>query len=337
MYKYNSLLKRISDEYSIKKGRTEEESSWKARLIYSVIGKMALASLFDSVDTEEGNITSIIHMKNRVKSMLACYKDMYPEIGLVLPSDPDNFSDEIYNIFLHAGAIYHKPNRIVMAAKSEVQAGDIVFTRGYELEAVQMMSGLGSYILGEQTLPEESLNKMFQLESNPLNKVWENVVGSARWSEFQSEHNTEYLRNREPFSRGYWVDKPDKSGVVSLLRTGFTGTQLYYLYKIESGSLLASQLPQWQVENHNYRLLANAHLRKSGVLPPSTFKYDGDIVYLKFGYLPPPAELNLWKLYSWPKSMYSFPRDFNRVCTRKVFNVIMNLMQIKGYQFKEER
>lgn len=337
MHKYNNLLTRISDEYSIKKGSTEKESSWKARLIYSVIGKMALASLFDTMDTEEEDVTSIIHMKNRIKSVLVCYKDMYPELDLLLPSDSDSLSDEIYNIYIKAGAIYHKPNRIVMAAKSEVQAGDLVFTRGYELESVQMMSGLGTYILREQTLPEESLNKMFQLESNSLNEVWENVVGSAKWSEFQSEHNTEYLRNREPFSRGYWIDKPDKSGAVSLLRTGFTGTQLYYLYKVESGSLLASQLPQWQVEDYNYRLLANAHLRKEGVLPPSTFRYDGEIVCLKFGYLPAPPELNLWKLYSWPISMYSLPRDFNRVCTRKVFDVIMNLMKTKGYQFKEER
>lgn len=334
MDKYNGLLKRISDEYSIPRGKMETERSWKARIIYSAIGRIALASLFDD---DEEEITSIIHMKNRIKMLLASYKDMYPELEKDLPADQDKFSDEIYDIYLHTGIIYHKPNRIVMATKSEAHARDLVFTRGYELETRQMMSGLGTYFQERQTMADDSLIEMFQLDSNPLDKVWEAAVTNARWSEFQSELNTEYLRKRAPFTLGYWVDKPDKSGTVSLLRTGFTGTQLYYLYKVESGKLLASQLPQWQVEEYQYRLLANASLRKSGVLPPSTFRYDGDIVYFDFGYLPAPEEQYLWKLYSWPKYLYPSSREFNRVCTKKVFDAIRNVMQQKGYQFKEVR
>lgn len=334
MYKYNGLLKRISDEYSISRGKMEDVISWKTRLVYSAIGRMALASLFDRDEEETSSIT---HMKNRVMMLLSSYKDMYPELDKSLPEEPDKFSEEIYDIYLQAGVIYHQPNRIVIASKSEAHAGDIVFTRGYEFETRQMMSGLGTYLQEQQIMPEESLFEMFQLESNPMDKIWEVAIANARWSEFKAEFNTEYLRNKEPFTRGYWVDKPDNSGSVSLLRTGYKGAQLYYLYKVELGNLLASQLPQWQVEEYRYRLLANANLRKSGVLPLSTFKYDGDIVYLDFGYLPAPADQYLWKLYSWPKSLYRDSREFNRVCSRKVFDVIKNVMQHKGYQFKEVR
>ena len=61
MDKYNRLLIRIADEYFVWKGKTENITRWKVRLIYCVLGRMALASLWDM--DENGNV-SIIHMKN---------------------------------------------------------------------------------------------------------------------------------------------------------------------------------------------------------------------------------------------------------------------------------
>ena len=120
------------------------------------------------------------------------------------------------------------------------------------------------------------------------------------------------------------------------MRTGLKGSQLYYLYKLEDEKIMRSQLPQWQVENYNYRSLANACLYQKGVLPPCTYHCDGEVVYLNFGYLPPPAELYFWKLYTWPSSMVTIPSDFNRICTRTVFNIIKKIMQKQGYEFIEE-
>ena len=36
------------------------------------------------------------------------------------------------------------------------------------------------------------------------------------------------------------------------------GSQLYYLYRYVDSALEVSPLPQWQVENYNYRTLACA-------------------------------------------------------------------------------
>lgn len=95
-------------------------------------------------------------------------------------------------------------------------------------------------------------------------------------------------------------------------------------------------MPNWIVDNYQYRSLANACLYNAGVLPPITYRVDGDIVNFKFGYLPPPAELYLWKLYSWPTSVLDLPKDFNRVSTKCIFESIAELMKKQGYVFVEE-
>lgn len=333
MNKYNDLMLRISAEYSIVKGKTEEKDNWKSRIIYSVLGRMALSSLLDK--GEEDN-ASIVHMKKRIKVLEMHYRDMYPELIRRWPVDPEAISDEIYDIFLHTGMIYHEPNRILVAAKSEATVAGIRFTRGGDLETRQKVCGLGTYMMDSSGTDKGSLLDMFQMETMPLLQLWDTYVNRARWSTFKEVPGTEYLRMIPPFSRGYWVDKPERNGNVSLLRTGFKGAQLYYLYKMEEGRILASQLPQWLVEGYHYRLLANACLRSNCVLPPSVYKYDGDLVYLRFEYLPPPEEHYFWKLYTWPLSVSSVPGNFNRICLRQVFFAIRSVMQKQGYEFKEE-
>ena len=332
MNKYNNLLIQISDEYAIRRGKTEDQNKWKARLIYSLLGKMALASLFD-IDEEDAS--SVIHMKRRIEKLQVSYREMYPELSRFLPVNPEELSNEIYDVYLHSGVIYHEPNRVLMSVKTEIATEGICFTRGAEIEVKQNMSGLGTYRIADQTTHTGSLTDMFQMETEHLSAIWDYAVQRAVWGEFKAETNVEYLRMVPPFSRGYWVDKPDISGKVSLLRTGFRGSQLYYLYRFDAGKIMVSQLPQWQVEEYNYRLLANACLYNEGVLPPSVIKYDGGIVYINFKYLPPPAELYLWKLYSWPETISALPKDFNRICTRNVFDVIKKEMQAKGYGFIE--
>lgn len=82
MNKYNGLLSSVAHKYHICKGARETENEWKTRLVYSICGMMAYASLWD--DSEEGTI-SIVHLKRKVRSMLANYKSMYPELSGSLP------------------------------------------------------------------------------------------------------------------------------------------------------------------------------------------------------------------------------------------------------------
>lgn len=62
MDKYNRLLIRIADEYFVWKGKTENITQWKVRLIYCVLGRMALASLWDM--DENGKASTAVWNRN---------------------------------------------------------------------------------------------------------------------------------------------------------------------------------------------------------------------------------------------------------------------------------
>ena len=295
MNKYNNLLTRISNDYAIKRGKTEEQSLWKARIIYSFLGRMGIASLFDGL--EEGEV-SIVHFKKRIINILNSYLSMYKEIRGLFPESSESVAQEIYDIFLHTGILYHKPDRIMMSCQSNSVCGGVKFIRGYTLDSSQMLSGLGSYIMqkeDEKTIPP---SEMFMLDNIPLVEKWKFYSKGSRWIQFEPDHMTKYLRLEPPFTKG--------------------------------------QLPQWQVEEMNYRSLSNACLAYRGTLPPITYRMDGDIVYVGFQYLPPPAELYFWKLYSWPTQFKDLPCDFNRVCSSNTFDAIKAVMEIQGYMFEKE-
>lgn len=122
----------------------------------------------------------------------------------------------------------------------------------------------------------------------------------------------------------------------SLARTGSFGNWTYYLYKIENERLMGSQLPEWMVTEGNYRTVSNGYLSAKNVLPATIYHIDGKIAQVHINYLFPPAELNLVKLYSWPKSYAGLPHDFNRIFELPVFYAIKNVLESIGYQFKEE-
>ena len=75
MNKYNGLLLKVSRQYHILRGTQETEEEWKTRLVYSICGMMAYASLWDN--TEEP--ISIVHLKRRIRSVLGSYKSLYPK------------------------------------------------------------------------------------------------------------------------------------------------------------------------------------------------------------------------------------------------------------------
>ena len=138
MDKYNGLLSKVSRQYHILRGTQETENEWKARLVYSTCGMMAYACLWD--DTEDP--VSIVHLKRRIRGMLANYKLMYPELSDSLPYVPEELEDEIKNQFLNTGVIYHCPNRIAPSIKHEELFNGILFQRGIALDNISCVSGM---------------------------------------------------------------------------------------------------------------------------------------------------------------------------------------------------
>ena len=342
--KYDDLLRRIAEEYSIRRGEGEEESSWTVRIIYSYLGQMALASLFDR--PEEGEV-SIVHVKRRIERILESFRRMYPELKDLLSEHASNntasskdwkLSDEIYDIYQNTGCIYHRGDHVMTAAASDCVADGIRFLRGHALGERKNLSGLGSYQVANEPDSTFRLEEMFQMEQISPAEIWDLCVENAdfRLSSFETSQMW-FLRTEPPIIGSYWIKKPGKSGTAGLMRTDSGGKQIYYLYRYEGSSLRASQLPDWQVQNSQYLVLANGCLMKEGVLPPARFRDSRWTVSLHFGYLPPPAELNLWKLYSWPEDGLSGlkGKNFDRICDRRVFQVIRGTMENLGYRFEE--
>lgn len=331
MNKYNGLLSKVSLQYNIHRGTQETENEWKTRLVYSICGLMAYACLWD--DTEEP--ISIVHLKRRIRSMLANYKSMYPELSASLPYVSEELADEIKNQFLSTGVIYHRPNKIAPSIKHEESFGGILFQRGIGLDNISCVSGIGLYSKQDGGTNPSNIKTMFGLEQVKLQTLWQTTLSTASWNPNPTfEYNTEYLRLKPSFSRGYWVSEPDKTGSISILRTGMKGSQLYYLYRYIDTKLEVSQLPQWQVENYNYRTLACACLSTYRTLPPIEYSEDGSLVHVRMNYLLPPRELEFLKYYSWPETCTSLPYNFRRKLSVEVFEAIKKILSEGGYEFK---
>lgn len=333
MNKYSGLLSAVSQQYHFYKGKHETEDEWKMRLIYSICGMMAYASLWDN--SEES--ISIVHLKKRVNETLVHYKSMYPELAGKWTLHVEEFEDEIVNQFLNTGVAYHSPNRLAPSMKHEESFGNILFQRGIALDDITHVSGIGFYSKQGGSTSSDGVKVMFDLEQEDLKSLWHTTLSSASWKSALSlfEQKVEYLRLKPPFTHGYWVNAPDTTGAVSILRTGIRGSQLYYLYRYSGTMLEVSSLPQWKVESYNYRTLASACLLTYGTLPPIDYFENGAIVHIHMNYLLPPRELEFLKLYSWPEECTFFPYNFKRKLSTDVFEVIRNILFDEGYEFKE--
>ena len=333
MKKYNSLLSNIAERYDIKKGNSESDEKWKSRIIYSICGLMAYSSLWDEIDEEA---ISIVHMKNRIRTILDDYQCIYPEVKNLFLTNSKNLEDEITDIFKNCGIVYHCPHRIIPSLRKEASFCNISFQRGFPIDDIVNISGLGMYSDINSEGSSLQLKKMFGLEERTLHDVWSAIVSKAEWQQiFKFDTTTEYLRLKPPFTKGYWVNKADTDGVISLLRTGIKGIQNYFLYREINEKYEVSPLPYWQVEEYNYRTIASACLSEYKVLPPIEFNNDGEIINIQLNYLLPPRELNFLKLYSWPDSCNTLPSNFKMKCTTKVFYAIKHVLQDEGYEFSE--
>lgn len=332
MNNYDGLLAKVAHKYNICRGNSETENDWKIRLVYSICGMMAYASLWDKSDEET---ISIVHLKRKVKNMLANYKLIYPEISMDLPGSSNELENDIVNQFLKTGIVYHIPNRIAPSVKREEMFDNILFQRGIALDRIDCVSGIGFYSKQEGETNLVRIKAMFGLEQEKLQAVWRNTLAVASWDFGPTfEHSTEYLRLKPPFFQGYWVNKPDTTGMVSILRSGIKGSQLYYLYRYSDAMMETSPLPQWRVESDNYRTLACACLLTYGALPPIEYAKDGALVHIRMNYLLPPRELNFLKLYSWPEKCVPLSSDFRRRLSTEVFKAIKNILSDEGYEFK---
>ena len=333
MNRYNGLLSKIAKELNIAKGNEESDFSFKTRIIYSAIGHVTYASLFDSMD--DGQPISIVHFKNRCKNLFTSYKAIYPEIISTWEFSEDEFSDLVYDLLLQTGSILHCPNRLSVPFPRKTTYKDVVFLRGFSISTKVFRSGLGPYLIQKDTdFQNDNLASMFHMSQESLQKRWNNIIKTAKWNVMEFSRNIEYLRIEPPFTKGYFTDKLEYEDKLTIARFGI-GYKEYCLCRKVSGKIEYSPLSPWETNDRKYLEIANCCLASHGTLPNIKIHKDGNIIIAYLSYLLPPAEQNFFELYSWPCEINPNKKSFERIFPVKVFDVVREKFENVGYTFIE--
>lgn len=334
MTQQNNLIPIIARAYKIERGTAEPVEQWRMRVVYSMLGQMAYASLWD-VEVD-GQFNTVVCFKSRMKKLIESYCGIFNDLHKSFGYDYEKLLEEIYTVQLNGGMLYHTPYRLAPTQFSCASAEQILFTRGMAPGENRFVSGLGTYLLSQEKQSMHSPQRMFQLPEKTLIETWEYLTKTAKWSLYNQNESVEFLRLEPPFNYGYWRRPEKKYHEESLIRMGINGNRFYYLYKEKEGKSFVSQLPAWMTDGHHYRRVSNALLAAKNSLPAAAYHEDGPIVTLALRYLMPVEELNFIKLYSWPTSSIELPHDFNRIFAKDVFYAIKKVLEPIGYQFVKE-
>ena len=318
------LLQNAAEEMNIICGENEEKDNWAGRVIYSAIGRMAYASLWDNSDDQAG--LSKVYFDSRIKSLCERWSDTFPEAVFNAKILSEEYCDVISDQYLHTGIINNLPYRIWPSRELICSGRKFNLIRSPKLSRSVYYSGLGAYSdhINNDELP--GIYEVYGIDQHHISEYAEHYLKKAVFHKMQYEGYTEYLRLRPPFKYGYWKTEIDKSGIISLLRIKS---------EYEGGDCLVSEIPCWLTENHMYRELSVSLLDKYASLPVIEYERDGAIVFVHQKYLLPPKELYLLLLYSWPQVLSNINSRFNRVMSLECFEEIKAVLIGKGYCFKE--
>lgn len=337
----NDLLNSISKELNIPKTNDNE---WVCQIVYSVAGKMALASLWDHA--EDSETISIQHFKDRMKQIFDAYRNLIPQTQYMLPENTSNLLDDIYTTYRRSGYLYHSIYQVSSCISSTATYQGLLLHRGFSPDSKLFMSGLGFYNI-QKIHTENTIANMFSLQQQSFDTYLQELLENDEWNSATFPDNAEYLRLDPPFKRGYWKQEPDKDGRVSLVRYG-EPNKIYQFYRYYGNQYWQKSIPTWRLQDFfsdnptdwgEYRRIATALLMKYGTLPPIAVKRDHDLCEINIGYRLPPSEESFFKLYSWP-IRYDFsakePQVFRRKMSIQVYPMFKHELEAMGYCFAEE-
>ncbi|MBR3044779.1 MAG: hypothetical protein IKG82_00305 [Oscillospiraceae bacterium] len=335
MTRYGNLLEAVAKGLSIKQGDTESTASYASRLIYSAVGRLMLAALHDRIEREPGDedMVSVMHLKQKSKDILRAYIKMYPHYLSI--EDVDQLIEYIYDVYAASGQMYHTSYYVSPAAYKMASNNHAALYRGLSLNIPVHMSGLGVWNPTEIEGAPDEIREMFCLSELTLEQQWNQLLSQAKWAQSELSDGVQYL-NTHSFRKGYWLDQPEKNVQISVARIGMTGTETYYLYRIEERALYLSQIPSWMTEENGQYQIMNACLFAQNTLPPIRVRNDGCIVHLQISYILPPAENTLLHLYSWPASYTNIPDNFSRIMCTEIYQALKPVYEAIGFQFQEE-
>ena len=326
------LLKQASEDMNIVRGTREKEIQWVLRIVYSAIANMAYASLWDQID--ENDNTSLTHFNHRIQETLEGWKNAVPSIRHQFGMSSEELSEEILTLFERAGVVYRHPFRIAPAQEKIADGKNCVFVRSPLLSRNLYTSGAGYYSVAKIE-KNSSLPEIFDIDSHSLDDIAEHYLNSISFHPLNTDMNAQYFILEKRNGASQWGNSPGSGVEISLMRVSNMALQTYYFYKIENQRIVVSQIPSWMADNGMYRYLSTALMKKYGKLPDIEYSGNGSIVLINQNYLLPPKELSFLSLYSWPVTFFTGKQLFRRVMAAECFPDFKQLLEEKGFTFKE--
>ena len=256
----------IAKELNIGKDKFEKDVEWYRRVVYSAVGRMALATLWNENDKGEISVRSL---KRTTYELLKAYESMVPEINSMLDYGECTvmLCDSILSTMESAGFFYHRAEYYRIAKTKHIKMGKVKFCRGIGATESCYMSGLGAYT---KATDADEYDESFLNNLEKPQFVLQKLIKSASWRECDFEkEKVEYLKMEEPFKKGYWMGQPNSQFQYSLARTKESETfvQTYYLVKNTSDGMKVAELPTWISEERNHTLLSTALLQRYKRMP----------------------------------------------------------------------
>lgn len=323
------FIELIEKNINVHRGSDENVSDWKKRLAYSAVGVLALASLWDINDTDDG-LVSIVSFKSKIKKEVLIYNDIF-----AINLNPTLVADEIYQQYLDSGFMYHKKNRITYSSKKFSDYGKVRLIRSSFPDEISMMSGLGLYDYTEvdNGLKEISgVFELFNINEKTLKQTYKELQAQAKWEKVPEnlKANIDFLNNKE--YQIYWTNNIDSINnnekSFSLLRVDLNS---YYLYFTKNSELYVSPLNLDNFDN-SYLKPAASILDKQNALRSIKYSTDEKLVKVRLGYKLSPREESFFKLYSWPSSRKR--GDFERLMSIDIFVVLKKVLETIGYKLQ---
>ena len=336
----SDIFERISQDLNIARGLHESIELWHCRIAYSAAAVRGLASTWEQDEDCEEKKVSLKHVTSTIEQTLMSFRKMFSYVEDILESfevtAEASLPVQIRDILLNAGSFYHGAWHAAPAVPACAFERGISFFRGLQPGKICPMCGAGYYRKGPSKKTNRDIFSMFKLQLLLSEKELERLGESLNEERQSSLDGREFLC-LDPcrLHQGYWKKTPDKN-VLSLMRRT-EGNRAYTLYRFDGNLFHCRSLPEYWNEHSRYATLAAALLAQRGL---SLFRvvHGESLVYVRPGYILPPAEDAFFRLYSWP--------DFNtvqktrsyfapRVMARPIYNAFYGIMSHLGYKFEE--
>lgn len=340
----DAVFESMAEDLNIRKGVEESRLSWKCRIAYSVAAKRGLDALWDNEDGEGKDVTApLAHITHTIKQVFVAFHALCPDIESVIQSftrqylRPDeNLGEALSGLLQRGGCFYHSPYRVAPTSFFQAQLAEITCLRGLSPGAARFVSGAGMYMESSGGGQPEDIMQMYCLQKIMSDSDLDRLKNSLPEELRVDMGGWEFLNLSPSRKRGeYWKSQPD-IGVCSLARTQRAGENIYMLYQHDGKDFLCRRLPEYWCSGTHYLTLAAALLSQKKMLPSIFVKDDGQLIFVRLGYLLPPAEEIFFHLYSWPDIVRKKNPKFVRIMARPVYEAFHSLMTHLGYTFLEE-